>query len=521
MEKNKMKLDSKIESEKSKPSQTKNITPGGSTGNNTKPAESRTENMEFITLDSSDSDESLSEEENSSSYDLDESDYSNWINLLNLRMQKKDMEVVPIIEIRPITVGFGIFNAKTSRLTMYLFAKKWFRPSSVKNELRCFEHNLRNESSKKIQTTKTGYFYTELKKIFFLFAAIAAEIATREENWNKKFVFFSALELFLNVNFISFKDQIMSILKLQSCKLTSESKKQLKILSHLKNIGSKNKFARKKCVKEKMNLPTAFYAEIEREKSKPSQTENIAPGGSTENNTKPAESRTEKIETITLDSKSPDRNFNLSDLSESQFEVWINILNYRIFSRDIEIVPFIHNCEDGLACGFGIFNAKISKLTLYIFGKEGLDEVNEKLNSLIKILKSRVLQDIKTTVNDNFPVILHEFPFLLAAMIAEFATLRENWNHKLLQLKPPGKIANAHVSSFKNQILSILKFNEKIEHSTFNIRQIYYAMRKKFRFLSYDKKITFETDTDENEDEIILVRTLTKMYCVKTTLERR
>ena len=451
---------------------------------------------------------------------MDDCQYEDWIKILNLRLAN-DMEIVPVMEFFPITVGFGIFHAKTSMLTIFLFRKKWYRPNKEQVALDCLVENLKFNSSKKIQTTQHRHYFMTLHCIAFLFAAMVAEIATREENWNNKFVPVGEIKKLSNANLFSFKDQVMPILKLQSCEITSESKKQSTFVSFLKNINSKKESVQNTCIKKEKKLPIALNSKVESEKSKPSQTENIAPGGSTENKPEPAESRTEKIETITLDSKSPDRNFNLSDLSESQFEVWINILNYRIFSRDIEIVPFIHNCEDGLACGFGIFNAKISKLTLYIFGKEGLDEVNEKLNSLIKILKSRVLQDIKTTVNDNFPVILHEFPFLLAAMIAEFATLRENWNHKLLQLKPPGKIANAHVSSFKNQILSILKFNEKIEHSTFNIRQIYYAMKKKFRFLSYDKKITFEKDTDENEDEIILVRTLTKMYCVKTTLERR
>ena len=275
---------------------------------------------------------------------------------------------------------------------------------------------------------------------------------------------------------------------------------------------------------KRKKLPIALNSTVESEKSKPSQTENIAPGGSTENKPEPAESRTEKIETITLDSKSPERNFNLSDLSESQYEVWINILNYRIFSRDIEIVPFIHNCEDGLACGFGIFNAKISKLTLYLFGKKRFrpEEVNERLHCLVKILKSQVLQDIKTTTNDNFPFILHEFPLLVAAMVAEFATLKENWNHELVQLKLPEEIANSHVSSFKNQILSILKFHKKMcNMKNVNIRQIYFAMRKRFRFLSYDKLITFENDPTQNEERRRLVKTLTKMYFIVTQLDRR
>ena len=529
----------KIEREKSKPSRTKKIAPSGSTENKPKPAERRTENIELITLDSSesieceseeedsslsDSDESESEEEYTSSSDLDEFDYPNWIDLLNLRMQEKDLEVVPIVDFYPMTVGFGIFHAKTSRLTIYLFMKKWFRPSKVKVALRCLNHNLRNSSSKKIQTTQTKYVYTELKDILFLFAAIAAEIATREKNWNKTICPVSALGIFSSVNSSSFKDQIMSILKLQSCEITSESKKQLKILSHLKNFGSKNKFAQNKCIKEKINLPTAFHSETEREKSKPSQTKNIAPGDSTEKIPKPAESKTENIKMITLDSKSTDRNSNFSDLNESQFEDWIHILNFRMFSRDLEIVPFIQNYEGGLACGFGIFNAKISKLTLYLFGKKRFrpEEVNERLHCLVKILKSQVLQDIKTTTNDNFPFILHEFPLLVAAMVAEFATLKENWNHELVQLKPPEEIANSHVSSFKNQILSILKFHKKMcNMKNVNIRQIYFAMRKRFRFLSYDKLITFENDPTQNEERRRLVKTLTKMYFIVTQLDRR
>ena len=107
-------------------------------------------------------------------------------------------------------------------------------------------------------------------------------------------------------------------------------------------------------------------------------------------------------------------------------------------------------------------------------------------------------------------------------MVAEFATLKENWNHELVQLKPPEKIANSHVSLFKNQILSILKFHEKMcNMKNVNIRQIYFAMRKKFKFLSYDKLITFENDPTQNEERRRLVKTLTKMYFIVTQLDRR